>query len=89
MCVCVCGCVSFARVETREKYSCCLQSTATTQCKLPLAGKHDSKINTKLTLFFFRHADRPLKTKPQVVADYNQYMLGVDKLDQMGQVGTG
>ena len=36
------------------------------------------------SLFYCRHADRPPKTKPQVVADYNNFMLGVDKVDQMG-----
>ena len=34
-------------------------------------------------LSIIRVASRPPKEKPAVVAEYNKYMLGVDKLDQL------
>ena len=36
-----------------------------------------------LTKTLHRRGTKQLKEKPRVVADYNQYMLGVDKMDQL------
>ena len=33
--------------------------------------------------FYFRRPTEPPKNKPNVILQYNRYMLGVDKLDQM------
>ena len=40
-------------------------------------------IHTHLTYTLYLRRTKQLKEKPTVVADYNQYMLGVDKMDQL------